>query len=368
MSDTSSAPRRFVGSVGLLTAAAAALVLSLPGGAAADGPKGDGAPPAGDNKARHACAGEMWPWGCLAECESSGDWHINTGNSFYGGLQFWQPTWEAFGGLAFAPRADLASRAEQIEIAKRVQAAQGWGAWPVCARRYGLTGDTEEDKGGGKASAKDSGKSSGQGSGKATGRVGGSHSGRTYLVRHGDTLGGIAHRLHLKGGWRTLYKANRHALGGDPHRLVAGMRLTLPHGRTGGGKVAAKVAIIGKDLAEDARKDAAKDAAKDVVTGAGVSADKTGEKSAEKKPDAPAEKPADKAPDAPVTKAPDLPVEKPADKVPDAPATKAPDAPVEKPADKAPDVPADKTPVTPADKAPEKAPGEAPDKPAAVGT
>ncbi|MFI0152055.1 transglycosylase family protein [Streptomyces lydicus] len=331
MSDTSSAPRRFVGSVGLLTAAAAALVLSLPGGAAADGPKGDGAPPAGDNRARHACAGELWPWGCLAECESSGDWHINTGNSFYGGLQFWQPTWEAFGGLAFARRADLASRDEQIEIAKRVQAAQGWGAWPVCARRYGLTGDTEEGKDSGRFSAKGSGKSSGKGSEEAPGS-GGSHSGRTYRVRHGDTLGSIAHRLHLKGGWRTLYKANRHALDGNPHRLVVGMRLTLPQRRTGGGKVAAKDVIVGKDLAKDA------------VTGAGVSTDKPVETPAEKKPDAPAETPAEKKPDAPA--------EKPADKVPDVPATKAPDA----------------APVTPADKAPDKAPEKVPDEPAPVGT
>ncbi|MFI0223893.1 transglycosylase family protein [Streptomyces lydicus] len=364
MSDTSSAPRRFVGSVGLLTAAAAALVLSLPGGAAADGPKGDGAPPAGDNRARHACAGELWPWGCLAECESSGDWHINTGNSFYGGLQFWQPTWEAFGGLAFARRADLASRDEQIEIAKRVQAAQGWGAWPVCARRYGLTGDTDEGKDSGKFSAKGSGKSSGKGSEKAPGSGGGSHSGRTYRVRHGDTLGSIAHRLHLKGGWRTLYKANRHALGGNPHRLVAGMRLTLPQGRTGGGKVAAKVVIVGKDLAKDA------------VTGAGVSTDKPVEKPAEKKPDAPVEKPAEKAPDVPATKAPDAasaaPADKAPDKQPDAAADKKPDVPVDKPvvqpADKAPDVPADKTPGTPADKAAEKAPEKVPDKPAPVGT
>ncbi|MFH8681217.1 transglycosylase family protein [Streptomyces lydicus] len=386
MSDTSSAPRRFVGSVGLLTAAAAALVLSLPGGAAADGPKGDGAPPAGEsNKARHACAGELWPWGCLAECESSGDWHINTGNSFYGGLQFWQPTWEAFGGLEFARRADLASRDEQIEIAKRVQAAQGWGAWPVCSRRYGLTGDTDEGKGG-------SGKGSGEGSGKSTGSGGGSHSGRTYFVRHGDTLGGIARRLQVKGGWRTLYKANRHALGGNPHRLVAGMRLTLPQGRTGGDKVAAKVVVVGKELAKGDRKDVAKDVskdvtkdaapdvtkdvAKDVATGAGVSGGTTVERPAEKKPDTPADKPvekapggvvgepADKVPDVPATKAPDAASVAPADRAPD----KKPDAPADKPADRAPDVPADTVPVAPAARAPENVGEKTPDKPAPVGT
>lgn len=194
MSDNSSAPRRFVGSVGLLTAAATALVLCLPVGTAAGAPYRDGGDGAvgGGAKAPHACAANQWPWGCLAECESSGDWHINTGNTFYGGLQFWQPTWEAFGGLTFARRADLASRDEQIKIAKRVQAAQGWGAWPVCAQRYGLI------------------------------RV------RTYVVRRDDTLGTIARQYRVKGGWRALYKANRQVIGADPNRLPVGSRLILP--------------------------------------------------------------------------------------------------------------------------------------------
>ncbi|MGW7576867.1 transglycosylase family protein [Streptomyces sp. NPDC054765] len=190
MSDNSSAPRRFVGSVGLLTAAAAALVLCLPGAAAADGPDDGGG---AGGKTSHACAGDQWPWGCLAHCESSGDWHINTGNTFYGGLQFWQPTWEAYGGLAFARRADLATRDEQIEIAKRVQATQGWGAWPECARRYGLTGDS-----------------------------------RTHAVRQGETLGKIARKYRVKGGWQALYEANRTAVGQSPDRLSVGTRLKVP--------------------------------------------------------------------------------------------------------------------------------------------
>lgn len=190
MSDNSSASQRFVGSVGLLTAAAAALVLCLPGGAAADGPGGDDG--GGGGKKRPACsAGRHWD--CLAKCESSGDWHINTGNGYYGGLQFWQPTWESFGGLRYARRADLATRDEQITIAKKVQAVQGWGAWPVCARRCGLI----------------------------TG-------GRTYVVRRGDTLGAIARNHHVKGGWRALYKANRTTVGGNPNRLRVGTRLTIP--------------------------------------------------------------------------------------------------------------------------------------------
>ncbi|POX36815.1 hypothetical protein C3486_31645 [Streptomyces sp. Ru73] len=78
------------------------------------------------------------PGGCLAECESGGDWGARTGNGLYGGLQFTQATWEAAGGLNFASRPDLATREEQIQVAERVQEQQGWGAWPACARRYGL--------------------------------------------------------------------------------------------------------------------------------------------------------------------------------------------------------------------------------------
>ena len=76
-------------------------------------------------------------WDALAACESSGNWAINTGNGFYGGVQFNQNTWERHGGLRYAPRADLATREEQIAIAEVTQARQGWGAWPVCSVRLG---------------------------------------------------------------------------------------------------------------------------------------------------------------------------------------------------------------------------------------
>ena len=73
-------------------------------------------------------------WDAVAMCESGGNWSINTGNGYYGGLQFSQQTWEGFGGLAYAPRADLATKAEQIAAAERVLAVQGPGAWPTCGR------------------------------------------------------------------------------------------------------------------------------------------------------------------------------------------------------------------------------------------
>jgi hypothetical protein len=73
-------------------------------------------------------------WSGVAQCESGGDWHINTGNSFYGGLQFTLSTWLVFGGGHYAPRADLATPAQQITIAERVLASQGPGAWPICSK------------------------------------------------------------------------------------------------------------------------------------------------------------------------------------------------------------------------------------------
>ncbi|MCF8570313.1 transglycosylase family protein [Gordonia sp. HY002] len=77
-------------------------------------------------------------WDRLAQCESTGNWAINSGNGFYGGIQFDQNTWDRWGGQEYAPRADLATREEQIAIAKKTQAAQGWGAWPSCTSQLGM--------------------------------------------------------------------------------------------------------------------------------------------------------------------------------------------------------------------------------------
>ena len=78
-------------------------------------------------------------WDRLAQCESGGNWHINTGNGYYGGLQFSASTWNAFGGNEFASTADQASREEQIYVAEKVLAQQGWGAWPACSASLGLS-------------------------------------------------------------------------------------------------------------------------------------------------------------------------------------------------------------------------------------
>lgn len=82
------------------------------------------------------------PWASLAVCESGmggeARWDVNTGNGYSGGLQFHPRTWSAFGGGEFAPAAHQATPAEQVAVAERVLAEQGWGAWPSCSRQLGL--------------------------------------------------------------------------------------------------------------------------------------------------------------------------------------------------------------------------------------
>jgi len=77
-------------------------------------------------------------WDRLAQCESGGNWAINTGNGYHGGLQFSPSTWAAYGGTQFAPTANQATREQQIAIAEKTLAGQGWGAWPACSARLGL--------------------------------------------------------------------------------------------------------------------------------------------------------------------------------------------------------------------------------------
>jgi cell wall-associated NlpC family hydrolase len=93
-----------------------------------------------------AQAASLSTWDKVAQCESSGNWAINTGNGYYGGLQFSQSTWASFGGTRYAARADLATKAQQITVAEKVLAVQGPGAWPVCGPRAGLSrGGTPPD-------------------------------------------------------------------------------------------------------------------------------------------------------------------------------------------------------------------------------
>ncbi|MGW0906296.1 transglycosylase family protein [Streptomyces sp. NPDC002853] len=142
------------------------------------------------------CSRTGGPWECLAQCESTGRWHVNTGNGFYGGLQFRQSTWEEHGGLKYAPRADLATKKEQIKVAEAVQRNQGWKAWPVCSKRI-----PKEIRDGYVV---------------------------VHVVKAGETLSSIARRYKVRGGWQALYRANRKAVGSEPDRLGVGTRLVIP--------------------------------------------------------------------------------------------------------------------------------------------
>lgn len=94
-------------------------------------------------------------WDKVAECESGGDWHINTGNGYYGGLQFSKQTWNGFGGKGTA---DDHSKKEQIRIAQKVLKKQGPGAWPTCGKKAGLTKSNGAADDGGASDSGDSGK------------------------------------------------------------------------------------------------------------------------------------------------------------------------------------------------------------------
>ncbi|MER5587667.1 transglycosylase family protein [Streptomyces asoensis] len=202
----------------------------------------------------HASAADSGVWDRIAQCESGGNWSINTGNGYYGGLQFSAGTWRAYGGTAYASTADKASKAQQISVATKVQNAQGWGAWPTCSARAGASGGAPQ----GGSSEGSSTRSGSSKSGSSASRSSGSsqhsaesssaHSGSSrsassnppersstpasrgadrgdYTVRAGDTLSTIAARNGLT--WQRVWAANRDVVGADPDLIVPGQRLTL---------------------------------------------------------------------------------------------------------------------------------------------
>ncbi|MGW4354093.1 transglycosylase family protein [Nocardia sp. NPDC004582] len=94
---------------------------------------------AGVAMAGNASAAPDSDWDKLAQCEAGGNWGINTGNGFQGGLQFSPGTWTAHGGGEYAATANQATREQQIAVAEKVLATQGWGAWPACSSSLGLS-------------------------------------------------------------------------------------------------------------------------------------------------------------------------------------------------------------------------------------
>ncbi|MFH8798638.1 transglycosylase family protein [Streptomyces sp. NPDC017936] len=178
-----------------------------------------------------AQAADVDTWDKVAACESSNDWDINTGNGYYGGLQFTQSTWEAFGGTRYAPRADLATKDQQIAVAEKVLEGQGPGAWPACSVRAGLTrgGDTPDIHPSGTSSGTSAkqAKSSLKDVQPQTTPQSRAGTAEMYTVVRGDTLSGIADEQDVRGGWQRLYAANRATVGADPDLIVPGQRLRL---------------------------------------------------------------------------------------------------------------------------------------------
>lgn len=150
-------------------------------------------------------------WDALAQCESGGDWSINTGNGYSGGLQFSPTTWRAFGGSGSAHNA---SRSEQIAIAENVLAGQGWGAWPACSRKLGLNGSAEPERVRASAPVESA----------PAPAAAPAASGGNYTVVAGDTLSKIAARNGTT--WQQLWSANDGVLS-NPNVLRIGQTINV---------------------------------------------------------------------------------------------------------------------------------------------
>ncbi|MER8104049.1 transglycosylase family protein [Kitasatospora sp. NPDC094016] len=218
-------------------------------------------PVAGLVTATSASAASVSTWDSVAQCESGGNWAINTGNGFYGGLQFTSSTWAAFGGTAYASQANQATKAQQIAVAEKVLASQGPGAWPVCSVKAGLTKggapaavDTSAGSTAGSTAAKpaapaakpaqtqapkaaaapkaDVAPKAAPKNDAAKGAKGWTGSndakpakGDSYTVKSGDTLSSIAAAQGLD--WHDLYKNNAKVIGGNPDLILPGQTLSV---------------------------------------------------------------------------------------------------------------------------------------------
>jgi LysM repeat protein len=208
-------------------------------------------PVAGLVTATSASAASSSTWDAVAQCESTGNWNINTGNGFSGGLQFTPSTWAAFGGTQYAASADQASKGQQIAVAEKVLASQGPGAWPVCSVKAGLT------KGGSVAQVDTSAAAAPAKSTKSADRTteaapkndtsAASRSterkpvektapaapaapvqkstGGSYTVKSGDTLNAIAAANGVN--LNTLYTDNAAVIGGDIDLILPGQVLSI---------------------------------------------------------------------------------------------------------------------------------------------
>ena len=166
-------------------------------------------------------------WDRLAQCESGGNWAINTGNGYYGGVQFNLATWHAYGGSGLPSNA---SRGQQIAVAERVLAAQGWGAWPSCSRKTGASGGstpraiTASAPAAPKPAAPKPAAPKPAAPAPAAAPAAGT--GATYTVLPGDTLSKIAATRNVAGGWQAVWNRNTGVLS-NPNVLRVGQQLVL---------------------------------------------------------------------------------------------------------------------------------------------
>ncbi|TQJ53585.1 LysM peptidoglycan-binding domain-containing protein [Streptomyces sp. SLBN-115] len=197
--------------------------------------------------AGNASAATASEWDAVAQCEAGGNWSINTGNGYYGGLQFSASTWAAYGGTAYASTADQASKSQQIAIGEKVLAGQGKGAWPVCGT--GLSGAAYNGSSAGSSGSSSSSGSSNSGStssrsteeqsaSRSTDRPAASKTVTTptgkkvkkgdgeYKVVKGDTLSSIAEKHKVKGGWAKLFELNKDIVT-DADLIYPGQQLHL---------------------------------------------------------------------------------------------------------------------------------------------
>jgi LysM repeat protein len=164
-------------------------------------------------------------WSGVAACESGGNWNINTGNGYYGGLQFSQSTWAGYGGTAFAPRADLASPGQQIAVAERVLVGQGVGAWPVCGKRLagGTTAVAAPAPQAAPAPAPVERQAPAANRSQRTAPAAAATTG-SYRVQPGDTLAKIAAAQGTS--WQSLYAKNNSTIS-NPNLIYVGQRIAV---------------------------------------------------------------------------------------------------------------------------------------------
>jgi LysM repeat protein len=179
-------------------------------------------------------------WSGVAQCESGGNWSINTGNGYSGGLQFSPSTWAAYGGTAYAPAAYQASAAQQIAVAEKVLASQGIGAWPVCGAR--LTGGSTSvpqaapapapapaPQAATRATRPEPVQAEPQQQTAAVSQTppAAKHQPTgSYTIQPGETLSSIATAHQVDGGWQELWAENADTVS-NPDLILAGNQLHI---------------------------------------------------------------------------------------------------------------------------------------------